>query len=353
MRRLAAILAASVCALAAIPAQARDHIHIVGSSTVFPFITTVAEEFGQKTPFATPIVEQLGTGGGLKLFCNGLGATAPFDYPDIANASRRITQTERKRCARNGVENILEIKIGYDGIVFSNALEGPTFVLTARQLYLALAATVPVPGSDGSAVTANPYERWNQISSDLPNLPIKVLGPPQTSGTRDALNTLAIEAGCKTFPALKALQTTDQAKYNTLCRSIREDQRYTEAGENDNLIVQKLRADPSVLGILPFSFIEQNTDILKAATINGVAAAPDTIRALNYPVARSMFVYIKTAHALSVPGIGAFLSELLSDEAMGQYGYLVDKGLITLPDSERALYREWLDALSIVPPRGR
>lgn len=353
MRKTVRLLTAYFCIVASSAAHARDHIHVVGSSTVFPFITTAAEEFSQKTPFATPIVEQLGTGGGLKLFCNGLGATAPFDYPDIASASRRIKKTELKRCSNNGIKEILEIKIGYDGIVFANAVEGARFTLSTRQIYLALAATVPAKGGDSSLFIPNPYDRWNQISSDLPDQPIKVLGPPQTSGTRDALNTLAIEAGCRTFPAMKALESHDPARFAALCRTIRDDQRYIEAGENDNLIIQKMRADTQVLGILPFSFMEQNTDVIKAATINGFAAAPNTIRTQKYPVARSLYIYVKAAHARSVPGIEAFISELLSDEAMGDYGYLVDKGLITLPKAERVLYRRQVDALSITPPRGR
>lgn len=342
---LACALWVSLIVLTA-PAAARDHMHIVGSSTVFPFITTVAEEFGQKTPFATPIVEQLGTGGGLKLFCSGLGATAPFDYPDFANASRQIKPSEAAFCKRNGITNILEINIGFDGIVIANAINAPAFQLTTRQLYLALAKQVPAGQGSGADMIDNPYERWNEIAPDLPNLPIKVLGPPQTSGTRDAFNSLAIEAGCRTFPALKALKDSAPRRYAQLCRSVREDQRYIEAGENDNLVVQKLRADPEMLGILPYSFLEQNADVIKAAPINSSIASPTSIRSGAYPIARSMFVYVKTAHARSVPGMEAFLMELLSDEAMGPYGYLVDKGLITLPASQRAFLRSRAQSLS-------
>lgn len=344
---------APLAALCAMPAVARDHIHIVGSSTVFPFITTVAEEFGQKTPYPTPIVEQLGTGGGLKLFCSGLGTTAPFDYPDFANASRQIKPSEVNLCAQNGIRDILEIKIGFDGIVIANAMNAPTFKLTTKQLYLALAKMVPaditVQSHERIQLIANPFQRWREISPSLPNLPIKVLGPPQTSGTRDAFNTLAIEAGCRQFPAMNALADQDWPAFMRLCRNIREDQRYIEAGENDNLVVQKLRADPEMLGVLPYSFVEQNSDIVKAARVNGSVAAPQSIRSGQYPIARSMFIYTKTAHARSVPGMEAFLEELLSEEAMGQFGYLVDKGLIALPDAQRAELQDKAASLSETP----
>lgn len=341
-------LVCATIALLSMPATARDHIHIVGSSTVFPFITTVAEEFGQKTPFATPIVEQLGTGGGLKLFCSGLGATAPFDYPDFANASRQIKPTEVALCKRNGINDILEISIGFDGIVIANAINAPAFELTTRQLYLGLAKKVPAAPANNAEMIDNPNERWSDIAPNLPNLPIKVLGPPQTSGTRDAFNSLAIEAGCNTFPALKALKQSAPEKHAALCRSVREDQRYIEVGENDNLVVQKLRADPAILGILPYSFVEQNGDVIKAAPINGSIASPASIRSGAYPIARSMFIYVKTAHARSVPGMEPFLLELLSDEAMGPYGYLVDKGLIALPAAQRARLKERAQSLSSV-----
>lgn len=331
------------------PASANDHIHIVGSSTVFPFVTTVAEEFGQKTPYATPIVEQLGTGGGFKLFCRGLGTTAPFDYPDIANASRRMKDVERKMCADNGVENVVELKIGYDGIVLANAVNAPTFALTQRQLYLALAASVPPPSTQQRndpirfEVIPNPYQNWRDISPTLPDTPIILYGPPQTSGTRDALNALVLKAGCRTFAQLAALEAQDPGQFARLCTNIRADQRYIGVGENDNTVVQKLRADPSMLGILPYSFAAQNSDVVKTASINGVTASPDTIRSGSYPISRSLFVYIKQAHARSIPGIRSFLRETFSNEAMGDYGYLIDKGLIPVSRQERRISEITID----------
>jgi len=338
MRRQAfkrAALAMCVLVSSALSAHARDHIHIVGSSTVFPFVTTVAEEFGQKTRFSTPIVEQLGTGGGLKLFCSGLGATAPFDYPDIANASRPIKARERDLCARNGVTALLELQIGYDGIVLANALSGPEIAVTKRQLYLALAKKVPAPGMQSASLIENPYEKWSQIAPDLPDIAIKVLGPPETSGTRDAFNLLAIKSGCETYPQMQQLKQDDPKAFEKACTQLRDDQRFIEAGENDNLVVQKLRADPDMLGILPFSFVAQNADVVKPAKVNGFLPSPLTIRSGDYAIARSLYVYVKPAHARSVPGIEVFLRELFSDEAMGDYGYLVDKGLIPLSDRER------------------
>ncbi|MEM6682364.1 MAG: substrate-binding domain-containing protein [Pseudomonadota bacterium] len=319
--------------------HARDHIHIVGSSTVFPFVTTAAEEFGQKTQYGTPIVEQLGTGGGLKLFCSGLGATAPFDYPDIANASRRIKPSERALCQRNGVSEIIELKIGYDGIVLANAAAGPNLALTTRQLYLALAKWVPSRDDAAGGFVENPYLNWSDVSPDLPDMPIRVIGPPETSGTRDAFNTLAIQAGCEGMPNIRARAQRDARVFGTLCTRLRADQRYIEAGENDNLIVQKLRADPKVVGVLPFSFLAQNTDVIKPAQINGAIPAPASIRSREYPIARSLYVYIKSAHARSVPGVADFLSELISDAAMGEFGYLRDKGLIALADPELSMLR--------------
>lgn len=328
-------------------AQSRDEIRIVGSSTVFPFVTAVAEEFGRTTDFPTPIVEPLGTGGGLKDFCQGVGA----QYPDLTNASRRIKASEVALCAKNGVEDIVEIKLGYDGIVLASDKSAPDLELTLRQLYLALAKQVPAPGSDGADLVDNPYKRWSDIDPDLPNLEIEVLGPPPTSGTRDAFNELGIEGGCKTFPAMKVLKKADPSRFKRVCRAIREDGRYKEMGENDNLIVQKLQANENAVGVFGFSFLDSNTDKIKGAALvpgdGPVAFEPtfDNIADGEYPLSRSLYVYVKKAHVGAIPGIDAFLQELTSEKAWGDFGYLAEKGLIPMPQSERQRYRQNVEDL--------
>jgi phosphate transport system substrate-binding protein len=256
-RTIGAMLA-TLALLAAAPASARDQIRIVGSSTVYPFATAVAEEFGRSTKFKTPIIESTGTGGGMKLFCAGVGV----DHPDITNASRRIKQTEFDQCKANGVTAITEIKIGYDGIVIANAKKSTRYQLSLQQLFLALAKQVPAPGG---GLVANPNKTWKDVDPSLPNVKIEVLGPPPTSGTRDAFNELVIEGGCNAYPELKALKEKDEAKYKSICLAVREDGAYIEAGENDNLIVQKLVANPNALGVFGYSFLEENTDRSRAA----------------------------------------------------------------------------------------
>ncbi len=236
-------------------AQARDRIHIVGSSTVFPLATVVAEWFGKTTRFKTPVVESTGTGGGLKLFCGGIGVRRP----DIANASRRIKRSEIANCARNGVEHITEVEIGFDGIVIANARAAAQMSISLRQLYLALAKDVPA-NQDGSELIANPYRRWSDIDPLLPDVAIQVLGPPPTSGTRDAFAELALEGGCRTFAAIAAMKGEDEIRYKAICHAIREDGAYIEAGENDMLIVQKLIANPDAFGVFGFGFLDQNAD---------------------------------------------------------------------------------------------
>ena len=331
----AAAICASVLAMgfAPAPAAARETIRIVGSSTVFPFATTVAERFGQTTSFKTPIVESTGSGGGLKLFCAGVGEGSP----DITNASRRIKASEAKRCEKNGVGEIAEVKIGYDGIVLANAVSAPDFKLTRRILFLALAKTVP--GDKDGELIANPYKTWNQIDAALPATKIKVIGPPPTSGTRDAFDELALQGGCKTFPWIKALKKTDKNKFKKVCQTIREDGAYVEAGENDNLIVKKLGGDHDALGVFGFSYLDQNGDVIKGNTVDGVAPSFENISAGTYPISRPLFFYVKKAHLGLVPGIPAYVAEFTSERAWGPDGYLADKGLIPMSDAERTEWR--------------
>jgi phosphate transport system substrate-binding protein len=329
-------------AAAAAPAFARDQINIVGSSTVFPFSTTVAERFGKSTSFKTPIVESTGSGGGLKLFCAGVGENTP----DITNASRRIKESEVKLCADNGVTEIVEAMIGFDGIVLANSREATQMDLSLRDIFLALAKDVPA--EDGTT-QPNPYTTWDQVNSSLPAIKIEVLGPPPTSGTRDAFAELAMEGGCKTFDWVKALKKTDKAAYKSLCHTVREDGGYVEAGENDNLIVQKLQSNPSAFGVFGYSFLEQNSDVVQGSIVNGIAPEFEEIADGNYPIARSLYFYVKTAHVGMVPGIEEFLTEFTSEDSWGEEGYLADKGLIPLSDGERA---EWAKEIQGLSPLG-
>ena len=319
---------AILLALATTPALAREQINIVGSSTVFPFSTTVAERFGKSTDFKTPIVESTGSGGGLKLFCAGVGENTP----DIANASRRIKESEVRLCAENGVTEIVEAMIGFDGIVIANSVEAQQVEISLRDLFLALAKDVPA--QDGTT-QPNPYTTWKQVNPSLPDIRIEVLGPPPTSGTRDAFAELAMEGGCKTFDWIKELKNNDKPAYKSLCHTIREDGAYIEAGENDNLIVQKLRANPAAFGIFGYSFLEQNADVVQGAIINGVAPEFEEIANGNYPIARSLYFYVKKAHVGLIPGMAEFLAEFTAEDTWGEDGYLADKGLIPLSDELR------------------
>ena len=308
-------------------AEARDQIRIVGSSTVFPFSTAVAEEFGRSTSFKTPVVESTGSGGGLKLFCGGVGES----FPDITNASRAIKASEIELCASNGVNEIVEIKVGYDGIVLANSKEAQQFNFRLQDIWLGLAKDVVVDGK----IVPNPYKTWNQVNPALPNKKIEVLGPPPTSGTRDAFAELALEGGCKVFPEIKALKATDSNQYKALCHTIREDGAYIEAGENDNLIVGKLRANPDAIGVFGYSFLEENSDVIQGSIVEGSLPTFDNIAAKTYKVSRSLFFYVKKAHVGSIaPGMEEYLAEFLSDKAMGDFGYLAEKGLIPLPSNE-------------------
>jgi phosphate transport system substrate-binding protein len=326
---VAAATALLALGAAGVSAQsARDYVSIVGSSTVYPFSTVVAERFGRNTDFKTPKIESTGTGGGFKLFCGGIGV----QHPDISNASRRIKQSEIDNCAANGIDKIVEVKIGYDGIVIANSRKAKVLSLSLEQVYLSLAKNVPDPET-GAHLVANPYRRWSDIEAGLPNVAIEVYGPPPTSGTRDAFLELAMEAGCEEFPVVAALEGD---AFTAACHTIREDGAYIEAGENDNLIVQKLEANPNALGIFGYSFLDQNSDKVQGTIINGVAPEFDAIADGDYPISRPLFFYVKSAHAAVIPGIREFLAEFTSDTAWGEYGYLSEKGLIPMTEDERA-----------------
>ena len=305
----------------------RDYVYVVGSSTVYPFATVVAERFGRGSEFKTPKIESTGSGGGLKLFCDGVGV----DYPDVTNSSRAIKQSEVDSCAANGVTEIIEVKIGYDGIVLANAIGAETMQLSRADIFLALAKEVP--GEAEGELIENPYETWADVNPDLPAIKIEVLGPPPTSGTRDAFVELA--GGCKATPWIKALKSSDKNRYKAICHTIREDGAFVEAGENDNLIVQKLQANPDALGIFGFSFLDQNMEKVKGSLIDGVAPTFDAIADGEYPVSRPLYFYAKKAHVDVIPGLRGYLREFTSERAWGEEGYLSDRGLIPMPDAER------------------
>ena len=334
------VLALGMYSLNSSNAYARDQLRIVGSSTVYPFAAAVAEEFGKKTEFKTPVIESTGSGGGLKLFCAGMGVA----HPDITNSSRRIKKSEVDRCNENGISEITEVKIGFDGIVIANSLKGPDINLSLRYIWLALAERVP--DSSGNLVN-NPYKKWKDIDLSLPDLNIEVLGPPPTSGTRDAFVELAMEGGCKTFPEIAGMKKTDKKAFKSVCHRIREDGRFVEAGENDNLIVQKLDANPSAFGIFGYSFLEQNKDKVKGSKVNEVVPSFENISDSTYPISRSLFFYVKNAHVGIVPGIKEYLAEFTDEDTWGDFGYLGDKGLISLPEGDRQEIKDTV--LSLTP----
>ena len=325
-----AIAALGVVAVSA-SAEARDQIRIVGSSTVFPFATVVAENFGKGTGFKTPVIESTGSGGGLKLFCQGVGT----EHPDITNASRRIKSSEVELCAKNGVSDVTEIRVGFDGIVLGNAKNAPTFEVTRQQIFMALAKEVPVDGK----LVANPYTNWSQIDSSLPDADIEVLGPPPTSGTRDAFVELVMRKGAREFDMLSDLRKSDKKAFRAVSDSMREDGKFIEAGENDNLIVQKLEANPTALGIFGFSFLDQNSDKIHGSLIGGVEPTFENIADGSYPVSRSLYFYVKNAHVGVIPGMQEYIAEFTSEKAFGDEGYLTDKGLIPQPTADREKFR--------------
>lgn len=325
MKRVLTLLAMGAAALMLVagPAQARDQIRIVGSSTVYPFASYVCEEFGETTKYSTPVIESTGSGGGFKLFSEGVGTKTP----DISNASRRMKLSEYERCQKNGVEKIHEVLIGYDGISLCEHGNNPQLNLTREEILLAVAAKVP---QDGKLVD-NPYTYWDEINSDLPHREITVYGPPTTSGTRDAFEELVMEAASEEISG-----------YGGEYSQVRDDGVYVPAGENDNLIVQRLTKDKDALGIFGYSFLDNNRDKIRPVHIDGVAPKADSISSGEYPVARSLYFYVKLAHLDQVPGMKEYVKLFLSEKMIGDYGYLKDVGLIPLPSEDRdAARKSW------------
>ena len=323
-----AACAAACVAVSASGAAARDQIRIVGSSTVFPYTQAVAEQFANMTGAPAPIVESTGTGGGMKIFCAGVGT----DHPDLTGASRAMKSSEYSLCAENGVSNITEALIGYDGLSIAASRSGDfDWDLTLSEIYLALGAQVPVDGEWAD----NPYERWSDINPNLPNQPILAYGPPPTSGTRDAFVELAMHAGCKELEFVSS-GGYDGDWVEANCSRMRQDGMFVEAGENDNLIVQRLNADTSAMGIFGYSFLYENLDTLKAVMVNSVSPNAETIGDYSYPISRPLYFYTKNAHRGVIPNFQEFIEEYMSEEALGQGGYLSERGLVALNDSDRS-----------------
>ncbi len=338
---LATVGASLMATLVSAPALARNQIRIVGSSTVYPFTTAVAEQFARNNPkFKAPIVESTGTGGGLKIFCSGIGP----NFPDFANASRRIKASEVKSCTESGVTKIVELQVGLDGLALAHAKNSPAFGLTLRDLYAALAAN---PWGKGP----NKARTWKDVNAKLPADKIELIGPPPTSGTRDSFNELMMEAGCNSNPAMAALKKSDEPKYKQICTKIREDGAYVEAGENDNLIVQKLAANPKAIGAFGYSFLEENQDKIKGVAINGVLPNTDTVQSGKYPAARSLFIYAKAQHAAAIPGMREFIAEYAKESTWGNRGYLARRGLIPSTDADRAKNAAIAQSLTLLDPK--
>lgn len=329
------ITAAALVASAAFAgaASARDQVKIVGSSTVFPYSQAVAEEYANKTGSAAPVVESTGTGGGFKAFCGGIGP----DFADITGASRAIKDSEIELCAGNGVDDITESLIGYDGLSIAHARSAPAMDLTEEQIFLALAAEIP-DGNGG--FVENPNKKWSDIDASLPDFDIIAFGPPPTSGTRDAFVELVMHDGCAGLDGMAELKKSDEDKWEEVCSRMRQDGPFVEAGENDNLIVQRLESDANAVGIFGYSFLYENNDKLQAVKVNGVAPTFDTIADGSYPVSRPIFFYVKNAHRDVIPGMKEFLAEYMSDEALGPDGYLAERGLTPLSDEKRQEIQE-------------
>jgi phosphate transport system substrate-binding protein len=330
-------VAALLCGSMLLPtaATARTQIRAVGSSTVYPFAKAVAERMARTNPkFGVPIIESTGTGAGLKLFCQGVGER----FPDIANASRRIKASETKLCAANGVNQITEIQIGMDGIALAMGKGGQLSNLTQRDVYMAIAKT-PF-GKPNRAKT------WKDVNPRLPAIPIRVYGPPPTSGTRDALGELLMTPPCEANASMAALKKSDEARFKAICTGVREDAAFVQAGENDNLIVQKIAATPGAVGIFGYSYLEENQGKLKGIAINGVTPTYDSIAGFKYPGARPLYIYVKNAHARAIPSIRAYVAEFTKETTWGKGGYLVQRGMIAAPDAVRARNAQAARALS-------
>jgi phosphate transport system substrate-binding protein len=330
MKRFISTTAMAVIAVAATTglAAARDQIKVTGSSTVFPYSQAAAEEYANKTGKPAPVVESVGTGGGFKAFCGGIGP----DFADITGASRAIKESEVKLCADNGVNDITEALIGYDGLSIAHASSAPDMDLTEEQIFKALAAELP-DGNGG--FVANPNKKWSDVDPSLPAIDIVAFGPPPTSGTRDAFVELTMHDGCADLPGMADLKKTDADKWNEVCSRMRQDGPFVEAGENDNLIVQRLESDANAVGIFGYSFLYENSDKLKGVKINGIEPSFDTIADASYPVARPIFFYVKNAHRDVIPNLNEFLAEYVSDGALGADGYLPERGLTPLSDEKR------------------
>ncbi|MCH8531065.1 MAG: substrate-binding domain-containing protein [Saccharospirillum sp.] len=312
-------------------AQAREHIRIVGSSTVFPFAAVLAERFGQSSQFPSPVLEATGSGGGIRFFCSGVGVRSA----DIVSASRAMTDYELNECAINQVGDVIEIQLGYDALVVANQRLAPELALTRADLYQALARQIPDP--DTGLLMANPHRAWQDIRPDLPDMPIRIYGPPPTSGTRDAFVAQVMLPGCRTEPSLVALADQDVELYRQACEMLREDGVFIEAGESDAFIVSRLDTDATALGIFGYSFLKQNADRVKSLSIEGMAATEQSLAKGLYPVIRPLFLYVKASHLGVIPGLDAFVSEVISPQALGQGGYLQARGLI--PMTEEVHYR--------------
>lgn len=320
---LGVLAAASVIAVPA-AAQMRRNIRIVGSSTVYPFSKAVAERFARANPgVPAPIVESTGSGAGIKLFCAGVGA----QYPDIANSSRRMKASEFKSCAANGVAQVTEIAVGLDGLAVATSKKTGITNLSLRDIYVALAkAPFGKP---------NTTKTWKDVNGSLPAVAIRIYGPPTTSGTRSSIEDLFMEPACAANPGMAAMKKTNEAKYNSICKGIREDGAYVTSGENDNLIVQKLEANPGTVGLFGYSYLEENMNLLKGVSINGVAPSYQSIASFKYPGARPLYFYVKNAHAKAIPGIRAYSAEFVREATFGPQGYLMKLGMIALPDAVR------------------
>ena len=335
------LLAASLLALAASPSFARDQIRIVGSSTVYPFATVAAEHFAKNTGMKTPVIESTGTGGGVKLFCAGVGE----DTPDFVNASRKIKKAEFETCAQNGVTDIVEFKIGFDGLTVAMSAKNPDLNLTRKQIFMALAKQVP--DKDGKLID-NPYKMWNEIDPSLPAKKIDVLGPPPTSGTRDSFHELYLKKGTEEFPSLVELAAKDVAAYDAVWKTMRTDGAYVEAGENDNLIIQKIEANPDAFGVFGYSFLEENKGKLKAASIEGDLPTNESILLGNFKGSRPLYFYMKKDHLGLVPGMIEYVTEFTSKAAIGEDGYLLDKGLVGLKTCDAEWTAATIDSLPLV-----
>lgn len=315
---------------------AATQIKVVGSSTVYPFTKSVAEEFQRANPGIRVVLESTGTGAGIKLFCSGIGE----QFPDMVNASREMKASEYADCAKAGAKNVIEVPIGIDGLTLIQSKDQPPLNLTVAQIYAGLAAN-----PFGKPQTA---QTWQDVDPSLPATKIRVLGPPPTSGTRDSLAELILEKGCDTNPEMKKLKEKDKDAHKATCTKIREDGLYVEAGENDNLLVQKVSADPGALGVLGYSFLEENADKVSPVSIGSVAPTETTISDLSYPGSRRLYIYVKGEHIVAKPAIKQFIETFA--KAWGKGGSLAKRGLVPLSPAETAAATQQATALAPLDP---